>query len=111
MADRGIVFQYRDGNAHNCDASNLVAVRYNDFVKQGYITGRRKKNNPFFLQSKKVNQYAMDGQFIATFPSAVEASAKTGIPRPYINRAAWTDKQSAGGYYWRYGKAVKRIPV
>lgn len=104
VADRQIVIQYRDGNKHNCNATNLVKMSYAEFVMQGYAQGNRRAVNSFVRQSKPVSQYSAEGYFMASYPSAVEASEKTGIPRRYINRSAWSGCQKAGGFYWRYGK-------
>ena len=105
------VSNYRDGNPHNCDAANLVKLAYDKFVRMGYRNGKRRIANPFVNQSKPISQYDVNGKLIASFPSAVSAAQKTGIPRPYINRAAWSNKQKAGGFYWRYGKPAPRLVV
>lgn len=51
---------------------------------------------------KTVNQYTMDGVFVASFPSTAEAGRKTGIRNQSIARAARGDRPHGEGYIWRY---------
>lgn len=47
----------------------------------------------------KVKQYSMDGEYIKTFPSMIEASRKVGIERTAIQKAI-KNKYTSGGYVW-----------
>lgn len=71
----------------------------------------RYNNAPFVAEEKRkyggsrrkpVEQLTLEGQFIATFPSAAEASRQTGVPRPNISKAALGTIGSAGGYKWNF---------
>lgn len=48
---------------------------------------------------QKVKQYSMDGEYIKTYPSMIEAARKTGIERTAIQKAV-KNKYTSGGYVW-----------
>lgn len=50
--------------------------------------------------SKKVNQYTLDGTFIRSYYGTCEASRETGIRN--ISRACLSPTRTAGGYIWKY---------
>lgn len=56
---------------------------------------------------KKVYQYTMNGDFIAEYESAAEASRHTGIMRSAIGRVCLGRTYSAGGYIWSFSKLDK----
>ena len=51
---------------------------------------------------KKIIQYSLQGEFIAEYESAAEASRKTGIGRTAISLCATGKTKSSGGYRWEY---------
>lgn len=55
-----------------------------------------------------VNQYDMNGLYIATFKSILEASQKTETSYDTIIRCCNGKAKSAGGYQWRYIKEHKQ---
>lgn len=57
---------------------------------------------------KKVYQYTIDGDFVAEYQSAAEASRKTGIMSTAIGRVCLGRTYSAGGYIWSFTK-VDRV--
>lgn len=56
-------------------------------------------NHPTF--SKPVSQYTKDGEFIATYPSIMEAERQTGICNGNISACCNGRYKSAGGFIWR----------
>lgn len=52
--------------------------------------------------SKPVNQYSLEGQFIAHYESASEASRKTGIRQGNISSCCRGERKTAGHYRWTY---------
>jgi hypothetical protein len=48
---------------------------------------------------KPVNQYDLEGNFIATYPSTIEAHRQTGI---YVSGACRGKFKQAGGFIWKY---------
>lgn len=51
---------------------------------------------------RKVSQYTLDGKYICTYGSLVEASEKTNINRSSIGLCAREKYTQAGGYKWKY---------
>lgn len=47
-------------------------------------------------------QFSKTGEFIAEYPSAMEASRKTGCNHSHIGQCCKGKLKSAGGYAWRY---------
>ena len=52
--------------------------------------------------SKPVEQYTLDGVFVAEYPSIKEAERQTGISNSNICQCCKGNKKSAGGYIWKY---------
>lgn len=53
-------------------------------------------------QSKLVIQYTKSGEFIAEYPSTMEAQRQTGIACQHISHCCNGKRKSCGGYVWRY---------
>ncbi|SHE78275.1 group I intron endonuclease [Flavobacterium fontis] len=54
------------------------------------------------LRKKTVNQISLDGNFIACYDSASEASRKTGISKSCITRCCREEREHSGGFLWKY---------
>ena len=64
--------------------------------KQQVFLNRKDKSVP-------VNQYSLDGDFIAQYPSISEAGRAIGKPHQNINRCCSDNRhKTAYGYIWRY---------
>lgn len=50
--------------------------------------------------AKKVNQYSLDGDFIKTWESTIDAARELGINQGNISNAARGRAQTAGGFRW-----------
>lgn len=90
---------------------NKYFIRYEDDVhgiKTLLTVDELKEKYKYIGRSLKINQYSLDGKYIQTFRSIVEASEKTNAMRSEISACATakpdgnTGKKSAGGYMWRY---------
>ena len=57
----------------------------------------------------KVNQYDLNGLFIATYDSANQASAATGVDHWSICACCRGEYRHAGGYQWKYADGTKII--
>lgn len=57
-----------------------------------------KKDSRF----KSVNQFSLDGDLIASYESASEASKITGISKTCITRCCRGERKSTGGSLWKY---------
>jgi hypothetical protein len=51
---------------------------------------------------KPVNQFDLDGNFIATYPSMGEADRVTGVPNSRVCAACRGRYKTVGGYRWAY---------
>ncbi len=49
-------------------------------------------------------QFSKDGEFIAEYPSIMEASRQTGCNQGHICDCCKGNRKSAGGYIWKYRK-------
>lgn len=84
-------------------AENLEWCTASENQKHSLAHGLRTLNCP--ATSKKVAAYTLDGELIATYPSAAEASRATGesIHRIY-HQCEGKCQKPANGYYWRHAK-------
>ena len=53
---------------------------------------------------KPVLQYSKTGEFIAEYPSIMEASRQTGCSAPHISSCCKGKRKSTGGFIWKYKK-------
>lgn len=105
-----------EGNGLDIRPTNLLKVTPSEHMKHSFDRGRRiatfeydpsYKNNAVnaskAITSKKISQYNMEGQYIATFKSISEASRMTNVKFANITRALTSRWLSPGGFYWRKG--------
>lgn len=52
--------------------------------------------------SKKVEQFSKAGEYIATYPSTMEASRQTSVHCGNIGECCLGRRKTAGGYKWKY---------
>lgn len=72
---------------------------------KNYSIEESEKRGHEFLWSKrgrKVNQYDLKGNYIATFNSLMDAQRQTGVAQKNIFWAVSHKSYSAGGYQWKY---------
>lgn len=107
---------HMDGNKQNNAVTNLKIVhpkkhrletkRAHPQIVDGMVNYNR------YVRTRSVRQYTMDGDLLASYPNAMEASRATGVCKrnilqvasgtPY-NAKGKTRKQ-AGGYVWRFAE-------
>ncbi len=82
--------------ANNCvDNLEWCTAKYN--INYGTFQFRKA-----ISKSKPVLQYTLDGQFVAEYPSAMEAERQTGISHTKICMVCQGKRNKAGGYIWKY---------
>lgn len=59
-------------------------------------------NSTLDLRKKTVNQISLDGEIIACYISASDASRKTGISKTCITRCCRNERKQSGGFLWEY---------
>lgn len=92
---------HKDENPGNNDASNLewCTPAYNNAYGNAHKKQSESLINNKFL-SKKVHQYDLDGNYIATFPSTMEAKRQIGVC--HIPDVCNGKRAQCGGYVWKY---------
>lgn len=88
-----------DGNKWNNDLSNLEWVTPYENIMHARTTGLHTSDGNI-----PINQYDLDGNFIACYRSISEASRQTGANRCAIGLVAREKPRhkTAGGYIWKY---------
>lgn len=81
------------------NSNNPLTVKHNAEAHIGVFVNHPKL-------SKEVQQYSIDGEYIATYPSVSEASRQTGINLGDIASCCRKRKHchTAGGYIWEYSR-------
>ena len=71
---------------------------YNSLIPNGYNMIEGGNNETGLSKSKSVNQYDLEGIYITTYPSLIEAERKTGINNSNISSCCQGKRVSAGNY-------------
>ena len=105
-----------DGSRNNNNVNNLR-----------WVTAKENSNNPITYRrlliatlknptsgarnpySRRISQYTLDGEYIATFDSVGLASKNTHICYTCINLCARGKRKTAGGYIWVYESFPKKL--
>ena len=95
-------------------ASNTIDVRKQDISRACWSVNNTLKGflwsyeyrEPFVPKSdnrkKEVIQYNLNGNVLASYISASEASRKTGISKTCITRCCRGEREQSGGFLWKY---------
>ena len=75
---------------------NLEMVTASENIKKRYEIGNDGNNY------KAINQFDLDGNYIATYKSSYEAERITGICRTHIGGCCRNEVHTAGGYIWKF---------
>lgn len=98
------VVNHIDGNRWNNHLSNLEWCTHSenikhshDFLERVYTAyGENHKN------SKTVSKYHRNGDYICTYGGVNEAGRQEGVPFTNIAKCARGERNSAGGFIWKY---------
>lgn len=105
---------HKDENKTNNKVENLewCSSQYNNTYNDRHLKCANKvKESNTIRSGKPINQYNKDGMLIATYPSAWEASRKTGFTKQGIMIAChggqmkgnkWVKSLQYKGYIWKY---------
>lgn len=113
-----LMIMHKDGNNLNNYYKNLIAGHRSDVTQRSY--DRKRHISPFAAKSKKemktiykravinrqkpVIQFTLKFTKIKRFISIKEASSQTGIPGSNIVNMLKGNRETAGGYKWKYDK-------
>lgn len=99
-----------DGNKLNNKISNLEWNTRSENMKHAYRVLKMRPNKPWLNKFGKDNCHSrivlqiQDGEIIAEFYGAAEASRRTGISRTAILNCCYGWSNTAGGYKWKRKK-------
>lgn len=90
-----------DEDKSNNAVENLCWMSAKENINYGTAVTRGTKK-----RSIPITQYTLNGEIVNSFPSAKEASRQTNINQGSISRCVKGERQTAGGYIWRYKMEV-----
>jgi len=89
------------GKFHTCGD---YIWRYDEYDENGDLIDPiiEPRNHSTFLNKKPVNQFTLDGEKIASYPSVKEAARETGLGATGIGNCLSRRTKTSGGYKWEY---------
>lgn len=82
---------------------------YNSLVPNGYNMIPGGSNGAGLAKGESVEQYDFNGELIAVYPSANQASICTGIDHWSICACCRGEYKRAGNFIWKYSNSAKQI--
>lgn len=75
---------------------------YNSMIPNGYNMIQGGTNGSGLAKSKEVEQYDLEGNYLASFYSAAEAERQTGVSIGNICSCCRGKRNTAGNFQWKY---------
>lgn len=92
------IVNHKDENPQNNVFSNLEWCTHKYNANYGHAREKMSAKST----KRKVNQYDLNGNYIATYNSIKEASIITNSDRRYISQCCKQTYRTCNNYYWRY---------
>ena len=83
--------------------------KYDSLIPKGYNMIPGGSNGAGFAKGKIVEQYSLEGIYITSYPSALQASESTGISHGNICACCRNERNYAGNFQWKYADSNKKI--
>lgn len=96
-----------DGDKSNNDLDNLEWATPKENAQHAHKT----RLVPADLNTKPVHQYYLNGQYIRSFNSDIEAERETGIAKQNISKATLGKRKHAGYFQWLRDKKESIKPL
>lgn len=97
----GLIVMFKNKDYTDCRASNLEWCTFSQKIQRTYWKGFPQLAYTM-KHEKPVEQYTLDGEFIAEYKSCVVAAAKMEVNPVSIAAAARGVQKTSCGYIWRY---------
>ena len=94
--DKTMVIDHVDGNKNNNNVSNLRKISISENVLAALYETKTNKTG------KPVSQYSLNGDFIATYPSAREAARRLNLDSSTISKVCRGQNKTHGGFIFKY---------
>lgn len=94
--DNNYCIDHIDGNKHNNHLDNLRKITFSENVKNAYYIQKTNSN------IKPINQYDLNGVFLATFPSSREAGRQLNLDSSSITKCCKGRVKTVGGFIFHY---------
>ena len=89
----------KNSEAHTGEKHPMYGKHHSEDTKRKMSEAHKEK---IYANTKPILQFSKDGEFIAEYPSIMEASRQTGCNNSHICQCCKGNRKSASGFIWKY---------